>query len=143
MTIWLVVYYEFYNKRVSSNKYFIHHVVIGTVFPLLLPSIQIFSPKLCDVIKGELSSYIQEEGYICLIQCFLDPKLMLKCLEPPYPLTGNKVLKITPDFRSHPVPKEMKEEDPLHKLFFLSKMFNTEGTTKVMCELIIYLDLLL
>lgn len=39
------------------------------------------SELLCNVVGGQLAPYLQEEGYIRLIQCFLDPRLMLCCPE--------------------------------------------------------------
>ena len=49
-----------------------------------------------------MSPYLKEEGYIKLIQCFLDPGLMLKR-------------------------NELEETDPLHDLFDPSKL-EQQGT---------------
>ena len=43
----------------------------------LYPSSQVDSERLCIVMENDLSSFLEEKGYIRLIQCFLNPQLIL------------------------------------------------------------------
>ena len=62
---------------------------------------------------NQLAPYLQEEGYIRLIQCFLNPKLMLCHSETPIPLQeDHSVLGLE---------REGKTIDPLHQLFMQSE----------------------
>ena len=66
-----------------------------------------------------MSSFLQEEGYVRIIQCFLNPELMLKCPESPNPLADDEeVLEL--HGRGHRPTKRSAQtkEDPLHALFF-------------------------
>ena len=65
----------------------------------------------------EISHYLKEEGYIRLIQCFLNPQLMLNRPESANPLDGQQVLEITPDGRTTLIKRTGKQFDPLYKLF--------------------------
>ena len=71
----------------------------SSIYTYLSP--QVASELLCNVVGGKLAPYLQEEGYIQLIQCFLNPQLMLCC---PESLTTMK-----------------KEIDPIHQLFVPSE----------------------
>lgn len=64
-----------------------------------------------------MSNYLREEGYIRLIQCFLQPNLMLRCEESPNALAEQQVLQLGPDGRPKVMPRPGKQVDPLHQLF--------------------------
>ena len=94
--VWLCAYYDFYDKKV-------HQCYSGTTPPFTHTFLhaQVASELLCNVVGGKLAPYLQEEGYIQLIQCFLNPQLMLCC---PESITTTK-----------------KKIDPIHQLFVLSE----------------------
>ena len=80
--------------------------------------LQVVSPLLCNVMGGqEMSNYLQEEGYIRLIQCFLQPDLMLQRKESPNSLTERQVLELGPDGRPQVIPRQGDQQDPLYQLF--------------------------
>ena len=64
-----------------------------------------------------MSNYLQEEGYVRLIQCFLKPDFMHQHKESPNPLTERQVLELEPDGRVQVIPQEGAQWDPLYKLF--------------------------
>ena len=71
-----------------------------------------------------MAGYFKEEGYIRLIQCVLNPALMLNRPESPNPLTGDElVLELLPDGRHRPLRRRGGQgtEDPLYKLFVPDK----------------------
>ena len=71
-----------------------------------------------------MSAILKEEGYIRLIQCFLNPDLMLNRPESPNPLTGDQqVLELIPGGGARPIRTrgQQAKEDPLHKLFVCSE----------------------
>ena len=90
--------------------------IVGSVSQLLSHSclcLQITSELLCSAVEGKLAPYLQEKGCIRLIQCFLNPKLMLCHSESPNPLQEDHcVLELE---------REGKKIDPLHQLFVQSE----------------------
>ena len=65
-----------------------------------------------------MSAYFKEEGYIRVIQCFLNPELMLNRPESPNPLTGDEqVLELLPGGGHRTKRRGQATEDPLHSLF--------------------------
>lgn len=86
--------------------------------------IQITSSILCNIVGGqEMATSLKEEGYIRLIQCFLNPALMLNRPESPNPLTGDQqVLELLPGGGHRPLRRRGQAmEDPLYRLFVPSK----------------------
>ena len=61
-----------------------------------------------------MSNYLQEEGYIHLIQCFLEPNRMVQCKESPNSLTERE---LGPDGRPQVIPQDNIQWDPLYQLF--------------------------
>ena len=87
--------------------------IVGRVSltPLTLP--QITSELLCSAVEGKLGPYLQEKGCIRLIQCFLNPKLMLCHSETSNPLQEDHcVLGLE---------REGKKIDSLYQLFMQSE----------------------
>lgn len=81
-------------------------------------SFQIKSDTLCYVVDGQLLPYLKEEGYVRLIQSFLNPGLMLQKEESPNPLREDEqVLELTGDGRHQPVRRGGVMVDPLYQLF--------------------------
>ena len=71
------------------------------------------SELLCNAIGNKLAPYIGEEGCIRLIQCFLNPQLMLCHPEPPKPLS-----EMVPGAKPrHTVDREEKKIDHLYQFF--------------------------
>ena len=70
-----------------------------------------------------MANFLKEEGYIRLIQCFLNPGLMLNRPESPNPLTGDQqVLELLPGGGHRPMRRNGQSmEDPLYKLFVPDK----------------------
>ena len=69
-----------------------------------------------------MSPYFKEEGYIRVIQCFLNPDLMLNRPESPNPLTGDEqVLELLPGGGHRTKRRGQATEDPLHSLFVYPK----------------------
>ena len=64
-----------------------------------------------------MSNYLQEEGYIRLIQCFLQPDLMLQRKESPNSLTERQVLELGPDGKARVIQQQGAHRDPLYQLF--------------------------
>lgn len=66
-----------------------------------------------------MSGFLKEEGYIRVIQCFLNPELMLNRPESPNPLTGDQqVLELVPGGGHRPIQRRgQAKEDPLYSLF--------------------------
>ena len=65
-----------------------------------------------------MEEYLREDGYIRLIQCFLNPELMLKKPEPPNVLRDDQpVMELLPGGGYRPRHQEGKLADPLHQLF--------------------------
>ena len=65
-----------------------------------------------------MEEYLREDSYIRLIQCFLNPELMLKNPEPPNVLRDDQpIIELTPGGGYRPRPRDGKREDPLHLLF--------------------------
>ena len=71
------------------------------------------SELLCNAIGNELAPYIGEEGCIRLIQCFLNPQLMLCHPEPPKPLS----VMVSGAKPRHTVDREEKKIDHLYEFF--------------------------
>ena len=122
--VWLVSYYEFYDKKVI--EYNVKYLNINTVSYSVVSCCQfscvftqIRSTVLCDVIGSqEMSTFLQEEGYIHIIKCFLNPVLMIYRPEVPNPLTDHEqVLEL--HGRGHrPARRKYQErDDPLFRLF--------------------------
>lgn len=82
-----------------------------------------------------MSALLKEEGYIRLIQCFLNPDLMLNRPESPNPLTGDQqVLELIPGGGARPIQtRGQAKEDPLRNLFVCS-----EDEKQGMCMLLYY-----
>lgn len=73
---------------------------------------------MCDIIGGqEMSNYLQEEGYVRLIQCFLKPGLMLERPESPNALTEQQVLQLGLDGKAHVLKRQGAQVDPIYQLF--------------------------
>ena len=70
-----------------------------------------------------MAGFLKEEGYIRLIQCFLNPALMQNRPESPNPLTGDQqVLELLPGGGHRPLRRPGQAmEDPLYKLFVPNK----------------------
>ena len=67
---------------------------------------------------GQLSTYLREEGYIRLIQCFLNPQLMLCHPESPNPLREDTpVLELVAGGGHRTLERRGKKVDPLYQLF--------------------------
>ena len=64
-----------------------------------------------------MAGYLQEEGYIRLIQCFLNPKLMIQRKEAPNALTEQQVLELGPDGRPQVIQRQGTQVDPIYQLF--------------------------
>lgn len=64
-----------------------------------------------------MSDYLQEKGYVRLIQCFLQPGLMLQCQETPNALTEQQVLHLGLDGRTRILHRQGTQMDPIHQLF--------------------------
>ena len=91
-----------------------------SINPCLFSQFQIKSTLLCNIIGGqEMSQFLKEEGYIRVIQCFLNPDLMLNRPESPNPLTGDQqVLELLPRGGHRPIQRRGQAmEDPLHNMF--------------------------
>ena len=70
----------------------------------------------------QLAPYLQEEGYIRLIRCFLNPKLLLSNPESPNPLQEDTpVLELVPGGGHRRIERRGKKIDPLHQLFMPSE----------------------
>ena len=80
---------------------------------------QIVSPLLCNIVGSqEVSKYLLVEGYVLLIQCFLQPKLMLLSPESPNSLVEQQVLDYAPDGTLHTLHRNQGTKvDPIHQLF--------------------------
>lgn len=78
--------------------------------PSYPPSVQVTSQLLCNVIGDQIASYIHDQGCIRLIQCFLNPQLMLFH---PHQDTEQS------DY--HMFKSRAKIVDPLHQLFLSSE----------------------
>ena len=65
----------------------------------------------------ELAEYLQEDGYIRLLQCFLNPALMVQHKEAPNALTDQQVLQLGADGRARVIHKEGQQVDPIYLLF--------------------------
>ena len=79
---------------------------------------QVKSDALCNMVDGTLLPYLKEDGYIRLIQCFLNPGLMLQREESPNPLRDDEtVIELTADGRHRPVQRDGEKADPLYELF--------------------------
>ena len=75
------------------------------------------SQTLCDAIASDdIAGYFDDKGFIRLIQCFLDPDLMLECKETPNPLKEEQVLELV-DGRFQKLCRPGEESDPLYQLF--------------------------
>ena len=70
-----------------------------------------------------MSALLKEEGYIRLIQCFLNPDLMLNRPESPNPLADDQqVLELVPGGGAKPIKRRgQTKEDPLHSLFVFNE----------------------
>ena len=65
----------------------------------------------------EMSNYLKEEGYIRIIQCFLQPNLMLHRKESPNSLTERQVLELGVDGKAQVLQRPGAHVDPLYQLF--------------------------
>ena len=65
----------------------------------------------------ELAEYLREDGYIRLLQCFLNPALMVQRKEAPNALTDQQVLQLGADGRARVIHKEGQQVDPIYLLF--------------------------
>ena len=104
----------------STTKRSQHVFHIFSVFHAIL-MLQIISPRLCKIIKGdEFFSYLDnDKGYLNIILCFLDPpKFMLKQEETPNDLTDRQVLELGVDGVAHQDLQDQEMHvDPLYQLF--------------------------
>lgn len=76
------------------------------------------SPLLCNVVGGQdMSHYLREEGYIRLIQCFLQPGLMLERKESPNSLTERQVLELGSEGKVQVMQRQGPQMDPVYQLF--------------------------
>ncbi len=115
MMVWLTAYYEFYDKKVCSIAV-CSMAVCHVMVPMAVP--QIKSETLCYVVDGQLLPYLKEEGYIRLIQCFLNPGMMLQVEESPNPLRDDEqVIELTREGGHRPVQRQGVKVDPLYQLF--------------------------
>ena len=104
MVVRLCAYYEFYDKKVRNSRRVRPLFISSYPHPSLHPypsshpsSPQVTSQLLCNAMGSQLATYLREEGYICLIQCFLNPQLMLCHPESPNPLSEDTpVLELVP-----------------------------------------------
>ena len=79
--------------------------------------------------EDKLAPYLQEKGCIRLIQCFLNPKLMLCHSESPNSLQeDHSVLELE---------REGKKIDPLHQLFVQSE-HKPIGESVVQCRVLLW-----
>ena len=62
-----------------------------------------------------------EDGYIRMIQCFLQPNLMIHRKEAPNSLIEKEVLELDPDGRAQVMPREDHQIDPVYLLFMPHK----------------------
>lgn len=69
-----------------------------------------------------MSNYLRDEGCIRLIQCFLQPDLMLEHSENPNPLTEEKVFELGPDNTPRVRQHEEVHSDPVYQLFMASNL---------------------
>ena len=69
----------------------------------------------------ELSNYLKEDGYIRLLQCFLQPALMIQRKEAPNALSEKQVLKLGPEGIAQVIHKEGTQIDPIYHLFMPDK----------------------
>ena len=77
-------------RRYTSAQVSIPHLYLH-----FLPTPQVTSELLCNVVGNQLEPYLKEGGCIRLIQCFLDPKMFC-----------------------HPEsPNSLQKDDVLHQLF--------------------------
>ena len=96
------------------------------------------SQLLCNVMGGQLATYLREEGYIRLIQCFLNPQLMLCHPESPNPLREDTpVLELVPGVGHRTLERKGKKVDPLHQLFMPTSQ-QQMGEHIVCCRRIFY-----
>ena len=149
MMVWLVSYYEFYDRHVIlliiinsilnvglpeqamgwllltvGLRWVVKDRSTKFLYTIFTPFVQIISTILCNIIGGlEMAVFLKEEGYIRLIQCFLNPALMLNRPESPNPLTGDQqVLELLPGGGHPPMRRHGQAmEDPLYKLFVPDK----------------------
>ena len=78
--------------------------------------------------SGQLSPYLHEKRYIRLIQCFLNPQLMVYSPESPNPLREDlSVLELLPGGGHHMLERRSKKMDPIHALFVPSKQQQIGG----------------
>ena len=114
MMVWLCAYYDFYNEKVyQCHSQFVPHLCSYTCYPS-----QITSELLCNMMGNQLAPYLQEEGYVRLIQCFLNPKLLLSHPESPNPLQDDTpVLELVPGGGHRRLERGGKKIDPLYLLF--------------------------
>ena len=70
------------------------------------------SELLCNVIGNELAPYLGKEGCVRLIQCFLNPKLML-C----HPESPRALWELVHEGRKPKLEREEKKIDFLYQLF--------------------------
>ena len=88
---------------------------------------QVKSDTLCNMMDGTLQPYLKEDSYIRLIQCFLNPGLMLWREESPNPLRDDEaVIELTADGQHRPIQRDGEKADPLYELF-VPKDPNSEG----------------
>ena len=65
----------------------------------------------------ELAEYLHEDGYIRLLQCFLNPALMVEHKEAPNALTDQQVLQLGSDGRAKVLHREGQQVDPIYQFF--------------------------
>ena len=64
-----------------------------------------------------MSNYLKEDGYIRLLQCFLQPSLMIQRKEAPNALSEKQVLNLDLGRRAQVIHKEGTQIDPIYHLF--------------------------
>ena len=64
-----------------------------------------------------MANYLQDDGCICLLQCFLFPSHMIQHKEVPNPLTTEQLEHLSPDEKEQVLNKNDREIDPIYSLF--------------------------
>lgn len=154
MMVWLVAYYEFFDKQVSTGSSLnTGHTEMPSVmrhnlrlFPCQILThgviFQVSSDLLCNVVGGQLVPYLMEEGYIRLIQAFLNPGLMVHRPEAPNPLREDEqVLELDPGGRHRPLQRSgVPLADPLYLLFFPDNPQQQGMVSQGSCSCVILCD---
>ena len=87
----------------------------------------------------EVAKYLQEDGYIRLLQCFLNPALMVQRKEAPNALTDQQ---LGADGRARVICKEGQQVDPIYLLFMPEESEKLGKEDTVCCVLYFFVSII-